>query len=265
MQVSLIITTYNRPDALHLVLQSILHQSRLPDEVIIADDGSGEETRKTIELFRKQCPVQVLHAWQEDLGFRAAQVRNLAASISHGEYLIFIDGDLILHPKFVLSHVMSAKQGQFVQGRRAMLSSAMTQRVLNSGQTAISPFAPGISLRKNAFHIPFLARLFSYHSSDWYRALSANLSLWKQDLLAVNGFNEDFEGWGREDSELSLRLTRHGLQKYEVRFCAVAYHLAHGKDNKLKYAEATMRNQQLLDQVIASGIVRCENGIDKHL
>lgn len=265
MLVSLIITTYNRPDALQLVLQSLLLQSRLPDEIIIADDGSGDETKNTIAAFQKTCTIPVIHAWQEDKGFRAARARNLATSRSHGDYLIFIDGDMILHPAFISSHLLFAKKGFYLQGRRAMLSYAKTQRVLEAKQVSISPFAPGISLRTRAFHSPLLARIFSHVSSDWYHALSANLSVWKQDLLNINGFNEDFEGWGREDSELSLRLTRLGLRKYDLRYCAVAFHLAHGKDNRVKYIQATERNQKLLESIVGSELVYCVNGLDKHL
>ncbi len=265
MHTSLIITTYNRPDALNLVLQSVLHQSTLPDEIIIADDGSGNETGKTIDLFRTKSSIPMIHAWQDDQGFRAARARNLAVSKSSGEYLLFIDGDMILHRHFVSSHLSSAKEGYFLHGKRAMLSESFTRRVLLQGQIAISPFSPGISLRRYAFHSDLLARVYSHSSSQWYKTQSANLSIRKRDFMAVNGFNEDFEGWGREDSELALRLLRNDLQKYELRFCAIAFHLAHGKDNKVKYAASTERNQELLDQVVASGIVRCENGINNHL
>ena len=265
MRTSLIISTYNRPDALKLVLLSILQQTQLPHEIIVADDGSGEETRSVVNDFRGQSPVPVIHVWQEDLGFRLARVRNLGVSKSRGDYLIFIDGDVILHPAFLASHLSASKEGLYLQGRRAMLSYRMTTRILQNGRISISPFALGISLRKHAFHIPVLSRIFSHTSPDWYHTLGANKSLWRKDFIAINGFNEDFEGWGREDSEFSLRLMRSGLQKFELRFCAIVFHLAHGKDNKVKYAEATERNQQLLDDCAASGMVWCENGFDHHL
>ena len=264
MRTSLIVTTYNRPDALHIVLQSIVHQSQLPDEIVIADDGSDDETRKVIANVQNTCKTPLVHAWQEDLGFRAARVRNLAASKARGNYLIFIDGDMILHPRFIASHVKSARSGHMLHGKRAMLTQRMTNRILRNKQYRISPFATGITLRRYAFHIDPLVNIISYFSEDWYDTQLANLSLWKEDLIAVNGFNEDFTGWGREDSELALRLTRNRLRKLELRFCAVAFHLAHGKDNKNKNPASLERNQKLLEHSIESGIIRCENGIDKH-
>lgn len=264
MHTSLIITTYNRPDALELVLKSCFAQSQLPEEIIIADDGSGDETRALVSNYT-QMHIPVRHIWQEDRGFRAARVRNLAAAHAQYPYLIFIDGDMMVHPMFVASHLATAEAGQFIHAKRAMMSERLTQRVLNKKQIAISPLASGISLRRHAFHSDFLSKRLSFDSTDWYRTQSANLSLWKDDLIAVNGFNEDFEGWGREDSELALRLMRSGLKKRELRFNAVAFHLAHGKDNKLKAPDGSMHNQMLLDQTESNGMTRCENGIDKHL
>ena len=265
MNCSLIITTYNRPDALALVLQSVMHQSTLPVEIILADDGSGDETRLVIDNFRKQCPVPVVHAWQEDRGFRAARVRNLAASKTISDYLIFLDGDMIMHPAFIASHLHFAKEGFFLHGKRAMLNGRLTQSFIRKKRFRISPFTPGISLWKYAFHSDLLSRAFTYESTDWYDTQSANFSVWKKDFVNVNGFNEEFEGWGREDSELALRLIRSGLKKMEIRFCAVTFHLAHGKDNKLLYAAATEKNQKLLDAIAKSSLTRCERGLSLHL
>jgi glycosyltransferase involved in cell wall biosynthesis len=121
MRTSLIVTTYNRPDALHVVLQSVLRQSQLPDEVIIADDGSGEATRMLIASLQHDFPVPLVHVWQEDLGFRAARIRNLAASKAQGDYVVFIDGDMMLHRRFLDSHVRAAREKWMLHGKRAML------------------------------------------------------------------------------------------------------------------------------------------------
>lgn len=265
MRVSLIITTYNRPDALALVLRSAMQQTRPPDEMIVADDGSDAATAEVIKRVTEESTMPVNHAWQEDKGFRAARVRNLGASVSTGEYLIFIDGDMILHPRFVESHVRNARKGLFLHGKRAMLSDRTTRQVLRDRRIAISPATPGIGLRRYAFHSERLSRKASYESTGWYDTQSANLSLWREDFVAINGFNEDFEGWGREDSELAFRLMRRGLKKLEMRFCAVAFHLSHGKDSKKKYSEATGRNQQLLEAIVASGQASCQNGLSNHL
>jgi hypothetical protein len=186
MHSSLIITTYNRPDALHLVLKSVLTQTVLPYEIIVADDGSGIETRQTIDAFRDRSDIPVIHAWQDDRGFRAARARNLAASRSNCEYLIFIDGDMILHPRFIASHLSTAQAGYFLHGKRAMLSRRLTHKVLRTGQVTISPFATGITMRRNAFHSDLLARMVSDETNEWYKTQSANLSIWKQDFVDVN-------------------------------------------------------------------------------
>ena len=118
MQISLIITTYNRPDALLLVLMSVECQSLVPDEVIIADDGSDEQTKDLISEFNSQSNLEIIHSFQEDLGFRAAEARNKAISISKSDYIILVDGDMVLHPEFVADHLKNAKFGFFIQGSR---------------------------------------------------------------------------------------------------------------------------------------------------
>src|SRR4051794_16035860 len=119
MRSSLVVTTYNWPDALDLVLTSALDQRVLPDEVIVADDGSGEPTaevvRRRAERFAER-RVPLHHVWHPDEGFRAAAIRNRALARASGDYILLIDGDCILHPDFVSSHLAFARQGQFVQG-----------------------------------------------------------------------------------------------------------------------------------------------------
>src|SRR5687767_6702487 len=115
---SLIVSTYNRPEALKRCLQSITGQSRLPDEIIIADDGSRSETKQLIDSFKNEIPVALIHIWQPDEGYQLAKIRNKAFSVASKEYLIQIDGDLILHKHFVSDHVRMSKQGVFVSGSR---------------------------------------------------------------------------------------------------------------------------------------------------
>lgn len=142
MTTSLIITTYNRPDALILVLESVLRQNQLPDEIIIADDGSTEETQQVIQQFKANCPIPVIHSWQEDLGFRAARSRNLAIAQSNYDYLILLDGDLILHKEFIASHVKYAETGFFLQGGRTLINEPTTLALLkNLSQPQFSVFS----------------------------------------------------------------------------------------------------------------------------
>jgi glycosyltransferase involved in cell wall biosynthesis len=214
---------------------------------------------------RETSPIPIIHAWQEDIGFRAARARNVAASRATGEYLIFIDGDMVLHPAFVRSHASNARSGYFLHGKRAMLSEGLTKSVLDRQNYSVSPWQFGIGLWKHAIHSDTLSRQLSYHSRTWYDTQSANLSVWAEDFHRVNGFNEDFVGWGREDSELALRLMRSGLIKFELRYCAVAFHLAHGKNSRVKYAKETERNQRLLDAMEQTSEWRCERGLSNHI
>jgi hypothetical protein len=172
---------------------------------------------------------------------------------------------MVLHPRFIHDHLHAAAPGYIVHGKRVMLTGQTTRRVISKMQVKISPLWPGLTRRKYAWYSPLVSGWLSYVTDDWYDTQSANLSMWKDDLLKVNGFNEDFEGWGREDSELALRLIRSGLQKKELRCRIITYHLAHGKDNKTKYTAATQRNQELLEQTRSSSIIRCKNGISNHL
>lgn len=261
MRASLIVTTYNRPDALALVLDSIFHQRVLPDEIVVADDGSGDETRRLIDVYAGKSAVPVLHAWHEDRGFRAARIRNIAVLKSTGDYLIFLDGDMVVHRRFVDSHLRARREGCFLHGKRAMLSDGLTHEVLERKTHRIPPWLPGVRMRVRAIHCDPLAALCSYRSKDWFGTQSANLSCRREDFYNVNGFNIEFEGWGLEDSELALRLMRSGLQKIELRFCAAAFHLAHGKDNKQKNLVGIARNEKLVEQSIASGALRCRNGL----
>ena len=122
LKTSLIITTYNWPEALFLVLKSIKHQSIPPDEIIVADDGSNDHTKNIIRKFSKNFKLEIIHSWQKDKGFRAAMSRNKAIAKARGEYIIMIDGDMILHPDFIKDHTSFAKSNSFVQGMRAKLS-----------------------------------------------------------------------------------------------------------------------------------------------
>ena len=122
MRVSLIITTYNWPESLKLVLKSIESQKMAPDEVIVADDGSSVETKELVCEFQKDSNLNLVHSWQEDKGFRVAKSRNQAIAISKGDYIILVDGDMILHSNFVYDHIKNAQSNYFVQGTRVFLT-----------------------------------------------------------------------------------------------------------------------------------------------
>lgn len=262
MTTSLIITTYNRPDALELVLESVLLQSQLPDEVIIADDGSKEDTRKVIQKFKANASIPVIHSWQEDLGFRAARSRNLAIAQSKKDYLILLDGDMVLHRKFIDSHIKHAQEGFFLQGGRTLVKESATQSLLeNLNQPKFSVFSKEIKNKLNSLHSYFLSNFFSRKKQSLKGTRTCNFSLWKKDLIAVNGFNEKIQGWGREDTEMVVRLMNNNIQRKNLKFCGIAYHLYHQAEGK----SALKRNHEILEQAIQEKLNWCEAGINRHL
>jgi len=131
MKLTLIITTYNWPESLLLVFKSIQCQTILPDEVIIADDGSTIETKELINNFKKDSNFNIIHSWQEDVGFRASRSRNKAIYNSSGDYIVLIDGDSILHPQFIKDHIDRSEPGYFTQGSRVLLSERGTKKTLD--------------------------------------------------------------------------------------------------------------------------------------
>lgn len=260
MKTTLIITTYNWKEALEAVLESIKRQHALPDEVIIADDGSRQDTADCVKKISKDFPVKLIHSWQEDLGFRAASSRNKAFSMAQGDYLIIIDGDIVLPPHFIADHIQNAQKGMFIQGGRVLFGPQVSDNVLSDG---ILPgfFSKGIKNRKNLLHSKLLSRLFSKVSNTDKSTRSCNMSFWKEDLLAVNGFNNDFIGWGREDSEFVIRLLNSGLNRLYLKFMGVGYHLHHVENSKAVLA----KNDLILKNTINNKLVRCENGLDKFM
>lgn len=261
MNLSLIITTYNWKEALELSLLSALQQTRKPDEIIIADDGSGPDTGDMLQRLVGGFSIPISHVWQEDEGFRAARIRNRAIARATGEYLVLIDGDIILHEGFIEDHEAVARSGFFSQGSRVLLNRNKTAAVLQAKRLSFSCFEAGLENRHNTIRSRFLSRLFLAEPGHLKGIRSCNFGLWRADALAVNGFNEDFEGWGREDSELAIRLINQGIRRQNIKFRALAYHLFHPEHPK----ESLPRNDRILERTIEVGSSWCRNGIDKYL
>ena len=183
LRTSLVVTTYNRPRALGVVLDSVLHQRLHPGDVVGADDGSGTDTTEVVAAFAARAPFRVRHCWQEDLGFRVAASRNRALAVAEGDYLVMVDGDLVLHGRFLEDHLEVARPGRFVQGSRVLLSKRTTVRVLSRRPVRLGPLGPGLRNRFNAVHSRTLCRLASRESADVFRVRSANLACWRADVL----------------------------------------------------------------------------------
>ncbi len=261
MRVSLIITTYNWPESLILALRSIEKQTIVPEEVIIADDGSTAETKEIIDKFQKDSDLNIIHSWQEDKGFRAAQSRNKAIVKSRGDYIILVDGDMILHRKFIQDHIKNAQANYFVQGSRVLLTEDKSEKILDSKRTSFSFFSTGLKNRKNAIRSNLLSKIFSSKKNYLKGVRSCNMAFFKDDCMKVNGFNEDFIGWGREDSEFAVRLLNSGINRKNVRFNMIQFHLWHKEATR----DSLGQNDAILHSAIDNHVNWCDNGISKYL
>jgi len=262
---SLIVSTYNWKEALALCLHSVASQRVLPLEVIVADDGSRPDTGALVRDMARDFPVPLLHAWQEDAGFRLARVRNLGIAASRGEYLVFLDGDLVLHPEFVADHLRLIRPGIHLQGGRLNASPEESQRLLDGGRPRFSPFMDGRFKRKHAVRWPWLAARKA-RTAEGGQVMGCNMGIWRADLDRVNGFDDNYEGWGREDDDIAWRLKHAGVVRRPLRFAGLAVHLWHPTrwPDGIPPTEV-LPNDRFFNQVLATGATWCERGLDAHV
>jgi len=228
LHVALIVTTYNWPEALAVVLASAVRQTRLPDELLVADDGSGADTESIVsEVLGSR--VNWRHVRHEDRGIRQARIKNLAVGYTEGDYLIFVDHDVALHPRFVEDHLRMAGQGSFLQGKRSFLPKRFTEQVLNGrGFHPPGPMLSGLGNRKNAVRCPAIGRLLARPRRFQTTLRGCNLSMSREDFLRVDGYDETFDAaWGREDSDICYRLFHRDVRCRNLWCMALQYHLDH--------------------------------------
>ncbi|MDD2759839.1 MAG: glycosyltransferase family 2 protein [Methylomonas sp.] len=268
--ISVIVTTYNWPEALAASLNSLLVQQDRHFEIIVADDGSRAETHRLISDFRRNSLIAIQHVHHEDKGFRAGTIRNKAVAASSGRYLLFIDGDCIALPNFIQRHRELAEQSYFVPGNRILVSQAYTEQVLQ--QNIALHFGSFLFFAKLWLqrHINRLLPLIYWNFKDWrYRqpeywqkAMTCNLAIWKSDFIATNGFDEIYEGWGYEDSDLVIRLIHHGVKRKEGRFAAPVLHLWHRQNDRSQHDQ---NYQRLLQRLNDKSLIRADRGVDQYL
>lgn len=219
--VGLIITTYNRPDALAAVLRSAMTQTVKPHEVVISDDGSSTETALVVQNFKRQLPIK--HCWLPDCSFRAARARNLAIAKSTAEYLIFIDGDVLMPKTFIENHLQLGESGKIIAGNRKILSPETTRRILGETNKATANNV----FKSTKFRRLWLGIIRDYFWNKLDSVRTCNLSLFRQDAFAVGGFDESFVGWGREDTDFIARSINSGMRIRSGRFAVAGAHLWH--------------------------------------
>lgn len=255
----IILNTHNKPRHLDRVLHAFAQNRSLPDEIIIADDGSGPDTQDVIRAWTSQLPFPLRHAWQEHQGYRRSRILNLAIAQATADYLVFVDGDCLPLLTFTGDHRRLARPGAFVQARRAFIDESAVPACL-SGETTL----PRLILQGKVSGLFKLIRLplpLVRTSQQLHGILGCNLAVWREDLIAINGYDEAYEGWGAEDSDLAARLYHLGRHRRLVHGRAVLCHLNHPRLPRDRYED----NQAILRQTLASRKVRCTLGLDQHL
>jgi len=263
--ISLIVATYNRPDALDAVLRSLSAQTDRDFEVIVADDGSGPDTRDLIEAWTPRIGVPLIHVWHDDAGFRLAEIRNLAILRSSGAICVFIDGDCIARPNLVGVHRRFAEPGWFVAGNRVLLGEGLTRRILGERlRPELWSLGEWIDARRKGdinrllplLSLP-LGAMRKANSRAWTRARGTNLGIRRDDLFRVDGFDAAYRGWGREDSDIVVRLIRSGVRCKDGRFASGVLHLWHPENDRSQM----IQNEQRLADVIGGERVRARQGL----
>ena len=266
--VAVIVTTYNRPDALRAVLDGYFAQDRLDFELLVADDGSRPDTGALVAEYAARAPFPLHHVWQEDQGFRAGAARNRALARTQAGYVIFTDGDCVPSRFFVSRHRALAQAGYFLAGSRILLSERYTARVLAQRlpvhahtrrdwlaawlRRDVNRALPLLALPDGAFR-----RLTP---RKWEGVKTCNFSAWRQDLVRVNGFDERYSGWGLEDSDIVIRLLHAGVRHKSARLATPVFHLWHRENERGRLAE----NRKRLDELLGSQRDTALVGLDRH-
>jgi glycosyltransferase involved in cell wall biosynthesis len=262
---ALILTTYNRPAALDKVLHSVARQRSLPDQVIIADDGSDARTSAVVASWRDRLGTPLRHAWQPDEGFRAAASRNRAAREADADLLLFIDGDCLLRPGVVAEHRRLAESGCAVAGNRILLSSRLTEAV---EQGRVDPVSWGLKEWTKARLLGDVERLWPLltlpghawrrlRPVHWLQMRGCNMAIARKDFEGINGFEEEICGWGFEDSDLAIRLINAGVKVKSGRFATAVLHLWHQE----RARDAAERNRQRALAARRSGVILADLGL----
>lgn len=241
MLISVIVATYNRPDALSLVLQSLLNQTDDSYEILIADDGSTQETFSLVENFQLFAKPKIHHVWQPDDGFRLSRIRNLATQKANGDYLIFLDGDCIAQPDFVAQHRKLSKPQHMVTGSRILLDKKISERMCSTQNWSFEEFKKSLIINWLSGEINKMLPLYvklppnsarDYRKFVWRRIKGCNLACWKEDAISINGFDENLTGWGHEDADFVFRLYDLGINRISGAWATEVLHLWHKMADK---------------------------------
>jgi len=258
---TLVASTYNWPEALELLLLSVLNQSVLPNEVIIADDGSGEDTKNLIENFKKTFPVPLVHIWQEDLKNRKSRIMNKAIAAAKYDYIVEIDGDIILNKHFIEDHLAYAQKGHYLFGSRVNIQEKLLPELFSKKNIDFNFFSKGIKKRSRTIRIPFLMNFAKSVDKCSKKLRGCNMSFWKEDFIKINGYNESIVGWGMEDSEMIQRLHNIGIKGKRLKYTGIVYHIYHKEQSRSNVPV----NSEIENQTIKNKLTSVEKGVDQFL
>ena len=269
MKVSVIITTYNAVEWLQKVLVGYSVQTECDFEIVVADDGSTQETKELLNSFSSKFKYPIVHVWQEDDGFQKSKILNKAILKSNSEYLLFTDGDCVPRKDFIAMHLKYREIGYFLSGGYFKLPLSISKLIsdndiLNSNCFRLS------WLKRNGFKANFksskltqsviFARFMNWITPTKRSWNGHNSSGWKSDIIAVNGFNHDMQ-YGGLDRELGERLFNNGLLSKQIRYSAICVHLDHARGYSTP--EIWQKNKRIRDYNRKNKVVKIENGIDK--
>lgn len=258
---TLITPTYNWPEALELLLLSTINQTVLPNEVIIADDGSGKDTKQLIANFQNKFPVPLIHIWQEDIKNRKPKIMNQAIAVAKYDYIVEIDGDIIMNKYFIEDHLTFAQNGQYLFGSRVNIQEKLLPDLFSKKIIHFNFFSWGIKKRGRTIRIPFLMNFAKSVTKRSGKLRGCNMSFWKEDFIKINGFNESLVGWGIDDSEMIQRLHNIGIIGKRLKFAGIAYHIYHKEQSKSNLEI----NNEIERQTTENKLTFIEKGINQYL
>jgi len=263
--ISVIVTTFNREDALDAALRALAHQSDENFEIVIADDGSRPETASVVKSWKSRLPMPLKHVRHDHRGFRGGEIRNRGIRASTGEICIFLDGDCLANSDFIAAHRRLHEPGWFVTGNRILLSRQLTETVLARGEAAEEwgfsallrqRLTGGVNRLLPTLRLP-LGSLRRLNRDKWQGAQTCNLAVARADLDRIDGFDSAYTGWGLEDSDLVVRLLHASVRRKDGRFATGVLHLWHPQNDRSQLPA----NQTKLDEVIGGTRVRALRGL----
>ena len=269
MNISIIISTYNSEEWLNKVLIGYNNQTYIDFEMVIADDGSKNTTKELIDNFRKKAKYPIKHVWHEDDGFQKSKILNKAIVACEGDYIIMSDGDCIPRSDFVEVHNTKKEKGYFLSGGYFMLpmniSKLITENDITSGNCFDINWLTNNGLKKSFKNNKLTAKGFTSKFLNFCTPTKATwnghkASGWKEDILKVNGFNENMQ-YGGQDRELGERLFNLGIQSKQIRYSAVVIHLDHPRGYNTK--ESIEKNQKIREHTRNKKVIKTPYGIEK--